>query len=73
MQCALERLAALERSDMVRREPREPDLFSLHVAPQWRGQGIGSRLVESFVSWARDRDVSRLRVTAYTANLYPKS
>lgn len=44
------------------------DLVSLHVMPQWRGREVGSRLVEDFVSWARERGASQLRVTAYTAN-----
>lgn len=44
------------------------ELVSLHVAPRWRGQGIGSQLLQSFASWARDRGVCRLQVTAYSAN-----
>ena len=44
------------------------DLVSMYVMPDWRGQGVGSRLVEGFVSWARGRGASQLRVKAYTAN-----
>jgi len=45
------------------------DLVSMYVMPAWRGEGIGSRLVEGFVSWARGRGASQLRVTAYVANV----
>jgi GNAT superfamily N-acetyltransferase len=44
------------------------DLVSMHVMSDWRGRGLGSRLVEGFVSWARSRGASQLRVTAYTPN-----
>jgi len=44
------------------------ELVSMYVAPAWRGQRVGSRLTEGFVTWARDRGVSRLVVTAYVAN-----
>lgn len=44
------------------------ELVSMFVLPSWRGQALGSRLVENFVSWARDRGALRLKVSAYTAN-----
>jgi GNAT superfamily N-acetyltransferase len=44
------------------------DLVSIRVDESLRGAGIGSRLVEAFASWARDRGAKRLRVDAYTAN-----
>ena len=44
------------------------ELFSMHVMPAWRGQGIGSRLVGRFRAWAEERGVVQLRVSAYTAN-----
>jgi len=44
------------------------ELVSMYVAPELRGQGVGSRLVENFTAWARSRGATRLEVTAYTAN-----
>jgi len=44
------------------------ELVSMFVSPSWRGQALGSRLVEDFVSWARERGALRLKVSAYLAN-----
>lgn len=44
------------------------ELVSMFVSPSWRGQTLGSRLVEDFVSWARERGALRLKVSAYLAN-----
>ena len=44
------------------------DLISLNVMPGWRGQAIGTRLLDEFKSWARGRGAVQSRVTAYTAN-----
>jgi GNAT superfamily N-acetyltransferase len=43
-------------------------LITMHVGGATRGQGVGSRLMERFVSWGRERGAGQLRVTAYTAN-----
>jgi GNAT superfamily N-acetyltransferase len=43
-------------------------LISMYVQPAWRGQQAGSRLVDGFTAWARDRGAAQLRVTAYSAN-----
>jgi GNAT superfamily N-acetyltransferase len=40
----------------------------MYVMPGLRGKGVGSRLVADFTAWARERGVTRLHVTAYTAN-----
>lgn len=44
------------------------ELVSMYVAPELRGEGVGSRLVGQFTAWARDRGAVRLHVTAYAAN-----
>jgi GNAT superfamily N-acetyltransferase len=44
------------------------ELVSMHVAPAHRGRGVGSRLVEEFREWARERGAVRLLVTAYVGN-----
>jgi GNAT superfamily N-acetyltransferase len=43
-------------------------LISMHVMTAWRGQHVGSQLVEYFRSWAKEKGAVELRVTAYTAN-----
>lgn len=48
-------------------EPRA-ELVSTLVSSSWRGRGVGSHLVQDFVSWARDRGAARLHVHAYAAN-----
>jgi GNAT superfamily N-acetyltransferase len=44
------------------------ELVSTHVAPLYRGQDIGGRMVEDFITWGRDRGAARLHVSAYAAN-----
>ncbi len=44
------------------------ELVSTFVANRWRGQGVGSRLVDGFQAWARGRGAIRLQVCAYVAN-----
>jgi GNAT superfamily N-acetyltransferase len=44
------------------------ELVSTHVAPPYRGQGIGGRMVEDFITWGRERGAARLHVSAYAAN-----
>jgi GNAT superfamily N-acetyltransferase len=43
-------------------------LISMHVMAAWRGQRVGSQLVEDFRSWAKEKGAVQLRVTAYTTN-----
>jgi GNAT superfamily N-acetyltransferase len=43
-------------------------LESMRVAPDARGQGVGSRLVERFFQWARECKAVQASVSAYAAN-----
>jgi GNAT superfamily N-acetyltransferase len=47
---------------------RGAELESIHVYPEHRSAGIGSRLVEAFLAWAADHGAVRASVTAYAAN-----
>ncbi len=49
-------LAAGIRAD----QPNDAELISMWVAPDWRGQGVGDRLVDAVLAWAlgeRFRDI----------------
>jgi len=43
-------------------------LISMYVMPAWRGQHVGSQLVERFTAWAKDKGAVQSRVTAYSGN-----
>jgi GNAT superfamily N-acetyltransferase len=43
-------------------------LISMYVMPPWRGQSVGSRLVEQFTAWAKAKGAAQIRVTACSAN-----
>jgi ribosomal protein S18 acetylase RimI-like enzyme len=47
---------------------REARLNSLWVLPEHRGLGVGSRLVEAFLDWARERGAAYAVVSAFAAN-----
>jgi GNAT superfamily N-acetyltransferase len=44
------------------------DLISFYVQSPHRGGGLGTQLAEAFVTWAKDRGATQLRVTAYATN-----
>lgn len=44
------------------------DLESIFVVDTGRSSGIGARLVDEFLAWAREAGASALQVTAYAAN-----
>ena len=44
------------------------EIVSTFVATPWRSQGVGSRLVNDFISWAKGSGAQRLTVSAYAAN-----
>ena len=43
-------------------------LNSLWVHPSQRSSGLGARLVEEFLAWARERGARYAEVSAYTTN-----
>jgi GNAT superfamily N-acetyltransferase len=44
------------------------ELVSTYIAPEFRGRGVGGRLVEAFFAWSRERGAGRFHVSAYAAN-----
>jgi RimJ/RimL family protein N-acetyltransferase len=38
------------------------------VARDWRGQGVGSALVEAAIGWARERDLHKLSLSVFAHN-----
>ncbi len=61
-------LTGLLGEPTTKRPVRVATLGSLYVHPSQRGSQIGTRLVERFRSWARDKGADRLAVTAYASN-----
>lgn len=60
-------VGSLSAASAMWRAPRA-ELVSTWVAPTWRGQGLGGRLVEAFGVWARDRGAARVQLSAYAGN-----
>lgn len=44
------------------------EIFALYVIPEYRSQGVGERLVRSFLPWAREQGAERIVVAAFAAN-----
>ncbi len=44
-------------------------LWDIRVQPEWRGRGIGSRLFEEAVKYARSRDCRRMKIETQNNNV----
>jgi RimJ/RimL family protein N-acetyltransferase len=42
--------------------------FGMHVAPGWRGKGVGTALVAEAIRWAREMQVEKLELSVYPGN-----
>lgn len=49
-------------------QPGEAELISMWVAPGWRGQGIGDRLVDAVLGWAAAQRFTAVRLWVATGN-----
>ncbi|HZE41670.1 MAG TPA: GNAT family N-acetyltransferase [Stackebrandtia sp.] len=56
------------RSPSAMRPVSVAELVSLFVVPRMRGGGVGARLVEGFLAWARSCEAELVQVSAYAAN-----
>lgn len=61
-------LSGAVRDPSTWRTARMAEIFALYVIPEYRSQGIGERLVRSFLRWARDQGAERIVVAAFAAN-----
>lgn len=61
-------LAGYVKGPTALRPVRIAELQSMYVRRPKRSRGVGSRLVDEFVAWARDRGAARVSVTAYATN-----
>lgn len=52
------------------REPDSVELTSMWVAPEWRGRGIGRRLIDSVAAWASEQGVGELTLWVTEGNTY---
>lgn len=55
-------------ADRRRGSPDRADLYGMWVDPARRGEGIGARLVEAVVDWARDRGVATMQLGVTETN-----
>jgi len=54
-------------------EPRTAEMVQVWVEPESRGLGLGRRLVDAVVDWARERGVIRLKASVTEGNLAAES
>lgn len=54
---------------VVRVDPKVPELLSLWVAPEGRGQGLGKALVEQVQAWVRGHGQEHLELCVKAENL----
>lgn len=56
------------RAETFRTTEKLAELESMYLRPEYRGQGIGTQLVDEFKDWAEQKDADRLRVQASAQN-----
>lgn len=61
-------LSGAVREPSTWRTARMAEIFALYVLPEYRSQGVGERLVRSFLPWAREQGADRIVVAAFAAN-----
>lgn len=61
-------LVGRRRPDSDMRTVRVAELEEMYVAPDWRGRGVGGRLVGAFLDWAGEVGADRVAVTAFASN-----
>lgn len=61
-------LAGYVKDGSTLRLVKVAELESMYVREEYRGRGVGAKLVGEFLEWAGDRGVERVSVTAYAAN-----
>ncbi|MFW5746050.1 MAG: N-acetyltransferase family protein [Nanoarchaeota archaeon] len=44
------------------------ELANMFIAPQYRGRGIGTHLMDAFIEWSEEHGVSRIKVIASAQN-----
>jgi len=49
-------------------QPAEAELISMWVAPAWRGQGVGDRLVDAVLTWVADEGFTTVRLWVAKGN-----
>lgn len=57
------------RESMAGRHPAEARILSIGVLPEFRGQGLGSRLLEAGLSYLKTRGVEKVRLEVRPGNL----
>ncbi|QGA80393.1 GNAT family N-acetyltransferase [Candidatus Nanohalobium constans] len=61
-------IGVTESAEEFRTTDTLAELETMYLQPQYRGQGIGSKLVQEFKDWAREKGADRLRVEASAEN-----
>jgi GNAT superfamily N-acetyltransferase len=61
-------VARLKAPGPLRPSARGAELESMRVAPESRGDGVGSELMRRFLAWADEHGANETRVRAFAAN-----
>lgn len=61
-------VGAINPPEFYRTTGKVAEMENMFVAKNFRGRGIGSKLMEKFRSWAREKHADRLRVEASAEN-----
>lgn len=61
-------VGGLAESEAYRVVPKLAELENMFVLPEYRSQGVGTLLNQSFIDWCRGKGVKRLKVVAAAPN-----
>ncbi|OGM18773.1 hypothetical protein A2686_01905 [Candidatus Woesebacteria bacterium RIFCSPHIGHO2_01_FULL_38_10] len=60
--------AALAIKDFGYRKSKYVEIENIGVNPEYRSQGIGQKLIDSTIKWAKEQKATKLYVSAYWKN-----
>jgi RimJ/RimL family protein N-acetyltransferase len=61
-------IGACSEPEAFREVDKIAEMETMFLKPEYRGEGIGSELMNEFKDWAEEKDVERLRVEASADN-----
>jgi len=65
--------AQIRKADLFLKHTHFAYLGFMYVMPSFRGKGINQLLLEALISWAKEKNISEIRLDVYDENIVAKN